>query len=145
MENDHLEYRPHPWRALSLNWLTTGIICDDIGAAIAFYRDAMQFTAIAEFPDDSGKLVFARMRYRGVNITLSAPGFDSELQSPLISGHLPPFAFYLYVDGAPSTVAAMVEHGAEVISQEKETFWGDMRAKIRDPFGYVWDVAHKIE
>jgi PhnB protein len=144
MANDNLEYRPHPWEEMSLNWMTTGIICDDVGAAVAFYRDAMQFTAIAEFPGEDGKLVFARMRFRGSNFTISAPGFDSDLQSPLASGQRPSFAFYLYVDDAPAVVAAMAERGAEVLAPAKETFWGDMRAKVRDPLGYIWDVAHKI-
>lgn len=138
------EYRAHPWEALSLNWITTGIICDDVGAAVSFYRDAMQFVAIAEFPGEDGRLISARMRFRGSNFTINAPGFDSDLQSPLATNQPPPFAFYLYVDDSPTTVAAMAERGAEVLAAPKETFWGDMRAKVRDPFGHIWDVAHKI-
>ncbi|MDI1432010.1 VOC family protein [Polyangium sorediatum] len=139
---DNVEHRNHPWPGL--NWLTTAICVPDARKAVAFYTDVMNMVAISELEDDSGGLLFARIRYRGINFTINKEGWDSECQSPLTSGVPSPFVFYLYVDDAEKLVAAMVAAGGTVVSPAKMQFWGDLKARIKDPFGYIWDVAQKV-
>lgn len=38
----------------------------------------------------------------------------------------------------------MKDRDAEVLIESEETFWGDIRARLKDPFGYLWDVVHKV-
>lgn len=136
---DEIEGRPHPWPGL--NWLTTAIACPNVRDAIAFYVGAMKFAAIFELPGEDGELLFARMRYRGCNFTLNRYGFDFETHSPSTTGQPPPFVFYLYVDNVADMAQSMIAAGATCVFEARKEFWGDIRARIKDPLGYIWDLA----
>lgn len=134
----NVESRQDPWPGL--RWNTPGIVINDVDAAVEFYAKAIGMVPIAVLPDDAGQTFFARMRYRGGNITLNRPGWDSDLSQPTVDSP-PHFIFYLYVDDVAATAEAMVSRGATELKPADRTFWGDIRARVRDPFGYVWDLA----
>ncbi len=102
----------------------------------------MSEVPIAVLPDEDGRTFFARMRYRGTNITLNRPGWDSDL-SQTTSDAPPHFIFYLYVDDVRLTVSSMEARGATATMTAAQTAWGDLRARVRDPFGYLWDLAQR--
>ncbi len=54
-----------------------------------------------------------------------------------------PAFLYVYVDDADATFRCAVEAGAEVLEEPMETPYGDRRAMFRDPFGNVYQVAHR--
>ncbi|RPK55414.1 Glyoxalase-like domain protein [Streptomyces sp. ADI96-02] len=139
---DNVEPRVHPWPGLT--WMTTGLSCDDVAAAVEFYSSALSFVAIAEVPDDKGKLIFARMRYRGTNFTLNSPEFDPSLKQPK-PGDDSNFAFYVYVDDVRAVESRVKLAGGETLVPVAEQFWGDLKVRMRDPFGYVWDFAQPIQ
>ncbi|SDT16686.1 Uncharacterized conserved protein PhnB, glyoxalase superfamily [Paenibacillaceae bacterium GAS479] len=140
---ENVENRSHPWPGL--NWLTTGIIVSDVEKAVDFYTNAMNMIPISEVEDDDGSLFFARMRYRGINLTVNKERWDSDILGPSSTGQTPPFIFYLYVDDVKVLVEKMTRAGAELLMEPEETFWQDLRARLRDPFGYVWDIAQKVQ
>lgn len=142
-ESDNREYCPHPWESMGLTWLTTALNVPNVSAAVGFYTNVMKMVTIAEFEGDDGELLFARMRYRGTNFTINKEGWDSELLSPLTSGQPSPFIFYLYVDDAVALTESMTAAGATLISAPQSMFWGDLKARVCDPFGFVWDIAQK--
>ncbi|MNN00342.1 hypothetical protein D3C81_1129290 [compost metagenome] len=49
----------------------------------------------------------------------------------------------VYVDDAVTLVNEMVEAGAIVLNEPTEMFWGDLKARLKDPFGF-WDIAQKL-
>jgi PhnB protein len=134
----NVESRTDPWPGL--RWNTPGLVVNDVDAAVEFYAKAIGMVPIAVLPDDDGQTFFARMRYRGGNITLNRPGWDSDLTPPTADSP-PHFIFYLYVDDVAATAAAMTARGATTLLSADQTFWGDIRARLRDPFGYLWDLA----
>ena len=138
---DNVESRPHPWPGL--NWMTTALIFEDAGPALDFYTTALGFVPIFLLPGENGALDFARLRYRGMNFTLNSTRFDPGLRPPS-ADETPPFAFYLYVDDLAQTASAMQAGGATTLIAARKEPWGDMRARLIDPFGYVWDLAQKI-
>lgn len=50
----------------------------------------------------------------------------------------------MYVDDTVALVEAMKQAGASVLSEPTEMFWGDLKARVKDPFGFIWDIAQKI-
>jgi len=136
----NVEARQHPWPGLG--WNTVGLVYNDVDAAVTFYAKALGMVPIAVLPDEHGETFFARMRYRGTNITLNRPGWDSDLSQASVESP-PHFIFYLYVDDVPQTVAAMQALGATGVMDAAQTPWGDLRARVRDPFGYLWDLAQR--
>lgn len=141
---NNVENRTHPWEGMGLTWLTTALAVPDVRAATAFYTNAMDMVAIAELEGDDGEMLFARIRYRGTNFTINKEGWDSDLHSPQTSGALTPFIFYIYVDDTVAMVDEMVKAGATVLSEPCEMFWGDLKARVKDPFGFIWDIAQKL-
>ncbi|TDO18680.1 putative glyoxalase superfamily protein PhnB [Mycobacterium sp. BK086] len=138
----NVEARQHPWPGLG--WNTVGLVYDDVDAAVEFYAKALGMVPIAVLPDGDGQTFFARMRYRGTNITLNKPGWDSDL-SQTTADSPPHFIFYLYVDDVRQAVASMEARGATVRMAAAQTPWGDLRARVQDPFGYLWDLAQRID
>jgi PhnB protein len=140
---ENFEARPHPWPAL--NWLTPIIVVKNVDEALAFYQKfILDLLCIFQMKDDSNtETLFARMRYRGSNFCLNKEGFDIEGQVPS-SGSPLPFAFYLYVDDFYKVYNNMLLTGAVEVFKPRNEFWGDIRARFQDPFGYFWDVAQKL-
>lgn len=141
---NNVEDRTHPWEGMGLTWLTTALNVPNVSAAVDFYTNSMGMVAIAELEDDNGEMLFARIRYRGTNFTINKEGWDSDLSSPQTSGSPTPFIFYMYVDDTVALVEAMKQAGASVLSKPTEMFWGDLKARVKDPFGFIWDIAQNI-
>lgn len=54
-----------------------------------------------------------------------------------------PAFLYVYVDDADLTYELAVAAGAETLEQPLDTPYGDRRAMVRDPFGNVFQIAHR--
>lgn len=50
----------------------------------------------------------------------------------------------MYVDDTITLVNEMVEAGSTVLNEPAEMFWGDLKARVKDPFGFIWDIAQKL-
>jgi len=148
MEKDKLnwfanvESRPHPW--VGLNWLTATICVSNVQKAVDFYTGAMDMVAISELDGENGELLFARIKYRGNNFVINKEQWDFDALSPETTNQQPPFVFYLYVDDVIAVTDKMKEAGATVLAEATNQFWGDLKARLKDPFGYYWDVAQKL-
>lgn len=138
----NVETRPHPWPGL--NWLTTALCVTDVQKAVNFYTGAMDMIAISELDGENGELLFARIRYRGTNFVINKEQWDSDAYSPETTHQQPPFIFYLYVDDVHALVGKMKAAGATVLMEATKQFWGDLKARLKDPFGYYWDIAQKM-
>lgn len=139
----NVEHRTHPHPGL--NWLTTTISVPDVVRAIEFYTDIMEMVSISEMEDEkTGELLFARIRYRGNNFVLNNEHWDFKAVAPSTSKQVPPFVFYLYVDDLKTLVDAIrKDKDAKILVEPEMQFWGDLKARIQDPFGYIWDLAEK--
>lgn len=141
---DNVEFRTHPWPGL--NWVTTMLQVPNVKKARDLYVAAFNFVPIFELPNSSDMSQFdmVRLRYRGANFVIVTEGNDYEGQAPVTSKAAPPFVFYVYVDDAETSYQQAVKSGMTSLIETGETFWGDMRARVRCPFGYIWDIAHRI-
>ncbi len=50
-------------------------------------------------------------------------------------------AIHLYVDDCDAMVAQMQRHGAKVLMEPADMFWGERFARVRDPFGHEWGIT----
>jgi PhnB protein len=55
-----------------------------------------------------------------------------------------PALLYVYVDDADRVFRRAVEAGAVTLEEPVDTPYGDRRAMVRDPFGNVFQIAHRI-
>ena len=54
-----------------------------------------------------------------------------------------PAFLYMYVDDADRTYTRAIAAGAASLEQPLDTPYGDRRAMVRDPFGNVFQIAHR--
>lgn len=141
---DNVESRPHPWPGLI--WVTAALNVPDVAKARDTYVEAFGFVPIFEAPNPESpdEIVMVRMRYRGANFVLTKEGFDYEGKAPVTSGSQSPFSFYVYFDDVDATYQQALNSGMTSLMEPEETYWGDKRARLRCPFGYVWDIAHRV-
>ncbi len=55
-----------------------------------------------------------------------------------------PAFLYVYVTDADETYRRALEAGAETLEAPQDTPYGDRRAMVRDPYGNVFQVAHRM-
>lgn len=139
----NVEHRIHPHPGL--NWLTATLSVPNVARAIDFYTEIMEMVSISELEEEkSGELLFARIRYRGNSFVLNKEHWDFQAVAPVTSGQASPFVFYLYVDDVKKLVEAIgKDKAAKILVEPEMQFWGDLKARIQDPFGYIWDLAEK--
>ena len=55
-----------------------------------------------------------------------------------------PAFLYIYVDDVDRVYGRALEAGAVSVEAPRQTPYGDRRAMVRDPFGNLYQVAHRI-
>jgi PhnB protein len=140
---DNVDQRPAP--RPGLNWLTTMLYVTDVRRATEVYAGVLGLVTIFELPGEDGSLDFARMRYRGNNITIGREGmFDYDGKAPVTSGTRAGSMFYVYVDDPVAVCTAAAAFGCTILEEPFPQFWGDLKGRFADPFGHVWEVAAEL-
>jgi PhnB protein len=104
------------------------MVVSDAIAAAEFLR--VVFGAVGEVPADRP----AEMRIGDSLIMVTSAG----------ERDLFPAFLYIYVDDADAAHTRAIAAGATSIESPLDTPYGDRRAIVRDPFGNVFQVAHRI-
>jgi uncharacterized glyoxalase superfamily protein PhnB len=63
--------------------------------------------------------------------------------SPAGARELFPGFLYIYVDDADATYQKALAAGGVALEEPLDTPYGDRRAMVRDPFGNVFQIAHR--
>lgn len=116
----------------------------DGAAAIDFYRKAFEVQELARHPADDGRRVLhAVLGLRGGIFYLCDhfPEFESGNAPP---GATSPVTIHVNVDDVDAVFARAVAAGATALMPPTDAFWGDRYARLRDPFGHVWSLAHPL-
>ena len=108
--------------------MTPRIVTEDVEALVGFLRTV--FDAEAEIAP--GRPVDVRI---GDSIVLVSGAGERDV--------FPAF-LYVYVDDADVTYERAVAAGAMTIEPPLDTPYGDRRAMVRDPWGNVLQIAHRL-
>ena len=107
--------------------VTPRVVVNDVTAAVDFLRAT--FDATGEVHGDRP----AEIRIGDSMVMLSAAG----------ERDLFPAFLYVYVEDVDATYRRAVDAGAVTIEEPLDTPYGDRRAMVRDPFGNVFQIAHR--
>ena len=108
--------------------VTPRIVVSDAAAQVGFLRAV--FDAAGEVPADRP----AEIRIGDSLVMVTSAG----AREPF------PAFLYVYVDDADDTYRRALDAGAVTIEEPLDTPYGDRRAMVRDPFGNVFQIAHRI-
>ena len=111
----------------------------DAGAALEWLEDAFGFEKVVAYPDASGNVVHAEMRFGGGALMLGTgeppPVSDPGAVSP--NGH----GVYVQVEDVAEKLKKNREAGARVVYQPEDTGFGTRRYRVLDPEGYEWSFG----
>ncbi len=128
-----------------LQWDSPSLIVTDVLKAVQLYEKIYGFQRVFILPDETNRITFARMRYRGTYFTISHDEAMNRGDRPLShSESSSKQPFYLYVDDVDSVFVKAMVNGCYVLESPHVDFIGDYKARLLDIFGYVWDIASKI-
>lgn len=106
---------------------------------------------------DAGKLIDFLTEVFGAKEKVRMPGpggtvahaeveiGDSVVMMGTNPNDLFPAMLYVYVDDADATYRKALAAGATSHEEPNDTFYGDRRAEVRDPWGNRWSIATHIE
>jgi len=103
------------------------MVVSDVAAAVEFLRAVFHVTGEVH----AGRPAEIRI---GDSLVMVSPAGER--------GLFPAF-LYVYVDDVDSAYRRAVGAGAETLEEPLETPYGDRRAMVRDPFGNVFQIAHR--
>ena len=113
----------------------------DGSAAMEFYIKA--FGAVVHRIDRNGDGSLNTVElYVGTSMIMIGQSKKAPLPS---EDSLPPIGMYMYVQDVDTVFEKAVAAGATVQNPPTDQHYGDRRADIADPFGFVWWIASKIE
>ena len=111
------------------------------GEAVAFYSRVFDVepSLLLKMPD--GRIMHCEFEVGGARLFVSEELPEhGGTPSPTKLGATT-VAVHLYVDDCDALFQRMTDHGAEVLMEPVDMFWGERFARVRDPFGHEWGIA----
>ena len=114
--------------------LRVALTVPDFEGALAFYRDALRLTQIADWSSDDGRVVVLDAGRATLELfdEAQAEAVDRIEAGRRVSGTV---RLALEVTDSESTARRLVAAGAEEVAPPVTTPWGDRNARVRAPDG----------
>ncbi|MBF4632851.1 VOC family protein [Agreia pratensis] len=129
----------------SVRQLRLVVEADDYDAAVAFYRDALGLTEQAAYVGEGDAKVMI------LNAGLATLEIANPAQKRMIDrveAEGKPSArirIAFEVDDSPSVTNDLIEAGAELIAEPRETPWRSVNSRLEAPAGLQVTVFHELE
>lgn len=125
--------------------LSPTLMVKDIEKSVKFYTQTLGFEEVGSLPGPDGKLVYASVRWKDVNIMFgSAAWLPANLRPYLGTG----VDFYIIgtaEDDLDQYYQILRQQGVKIDKEIQDQFWGDRTFSIKDPDGYQLTFAKTIK
>lgn len=113
----------------------------DANSAVEFYSSVFATTPhlLLHMPD--GRVMHCEFRIGDARLFLSEslPEHGGTPSPNGLGGTT--VAVHLRVEDCDEMVSRMKSHGATVLMEPEDMFWGERFARVRDPFGHEWGIG----
>jgi PhnB protein len=142
-QNADLETKP---RTIPEGWegATPYICIKNAAKAIEFYKKAFGAKETMRLLEPSGRVGHAEIKIGNAFIMIADEYPEYGITSAETMGGSP-ISIHLYVENVDDFVSKAVEAGATLERPVRDEFYGDRTGRLRDPFGYSWNIATHIE
>ena len=124
---------------MSVKKITAVLLVDEVEPCVKFWVDRLGFEKTAEVPDGD-RVVFAMLQKNGAEIMYQTyDSVEKDHPHPGLLERKGPTFLFIEVDDLAATKAAM--EGAEMVMEERATFYGSREIGVRDPGGHVITFA----
>jgi lactoylglutathione lyase len=114
--------------------LRVALTVPDFDQAVAFYRDALGLTQLADWSSEGGRVIVLEAGRATLELfdETQAATVDEIEAGRRVSGTV---RLALEVDDSEETARRLVAAGAELVAPPVSTPWGDRNARVRAPDG----------
>jgi PhnB protein len=112
--------------------------------ALDFYRRAFGAEVAYRINGPEGRLGHAELRVGKACFMLADP-CEANSQMASAPEHSSAISLYLYVEDVDTCFAQALAAGAEQLMEPQDMFYGDRSGMLRDPYGFVWNLASHVE
>jgi uncharacterized glyoxalase superfamily protein PhnB len=123
--------------------ITPHLVIEGADRAIRFYSEVFGAVETFRMPAADGRLLHAAIRIGHSSLYLADAYPEYGAHGP--KDGLSPVVIHLDVDDVDAVAAAAEKAGATITMKPENMFWGDRYARLTDPFGHHWALAHTIE
>jgi len=128
-----------------LHTVSVHLVCKNADKAIDFYKKAFGATELDRFAGPDGKIMHATMKLGDAKFFLND-------EMPMPEGGKSPLALggtavtiNFYTPDSDKFFKQAIAAGAKEVMPITDQFWGDHYGIVRDPFGHLWAIAHRVE
>ncbi|MET1413175.1 VOC family protein [Roseibium sp. HPY-6] len=116
----------------------------DPDTALTWLEAAFGLTRLIDVRDNTGGLVHAEMRFGNCSIIVDGewPGFVSSPQS--LEGMTTQIVYVQIESGLDEHCARALEHGADIISNPEDQYYGDRIYRAKDLEGHIWTFSQAV-
>lgn len=128
-----------------LNYLSPMLCVKDANQSVEFYVNVFGFTAHEVTNDRESNVIFARLKYKDMNILIAPPHTleEEDFMSPPTTQCPPQVSFYVYCDDLEERYQKAKDSGLKILQDKEIKFWGDKAFRVLDINGYIWNFATK--
>ena len=124
--------------------VTPAIVVRNAAEAIEFYKRAFGAEEVSRMTGPDGSIAHAEIRIGDSVVMLGEENEQWGTRSPLSLGGVHG-SLHIYVENADKAVERAVAAGATLRYPIEDAFWGDRYAKVADPYGHEWGLAHRVK
>jgi len=124
--------------------VTPYLVIKGAANAIEFYKSVFGATERFRMPMPGDRIGHAELQIGDSVIMLADECNEMATRNPLAIGGTP-VSIHLYVKDVDNVVNSAKTHGAQVIREVANQFYGDRSGTIKDPFGHIWNISTHVE
>jgi PhnB protein len=122
--------------------ITPQLALDNAAQTIEWYKQAFGAEELNRSVGPDGKIMHAELRIGDSRFMLNDAMMGRK--GPLGFGGSPA-SFWIYVNDCDALFNRAVGAGAAVEMPLADQFWGDRGGAVKDPAGYIWWIATRVE
>lgn len=130
---------------MTVNSLTPNLMVEDVAATIEWYVERLDAEVLGRMPPESDDPEWAQIALDEASLMFQERA-SIEADVPALAGREIGGSFTLYVDVDDTDALhdRLVEAGATVVQERRETDYGRREFAVADPNGYVLNVGEKL-
>jgi uncharacterized glyoxalase superfamily protein PhnB len=122
-------------KSATVKKITPVLFAQEIEPCLQFWTDSMGFTKTVEVPEGD-KTGFAIVVKDGVELMYQSYA-SAEKDNPALAQAVRKGPTFLYIEVDDLDTARAAARGAEVVMQERTTFYGSREFGVKDPAGHL--------
>ena len=125
--------------------IRTGVFYQFPDLAMDWLEVAFGFSKLMDVRDTSGHLVHAEMGFRNCRFVVDGEWKDVVASPATLGGNTTQIIYVQIENGLDNHCENARNHGAEIIAEPNEAYYGDRIYRAKDTEGHIWTFSEPVK